>query len=84
MTPRELAEREWAQRAPPRRRRSEERIRQEGEKGKSPRSAAEALGGRISGEGTDEDWLSKMIEYLWPKIRQVTQDMAWEMVPRKS
>ena len=54
LTPRELAEREWAQRAPPRRRRSEERIRQEGEKGKSPRSAAEALGGRISGEGTDE------------------------------
>lgn len=69
LTPREIAEKEWAQRLPPRVHRST----------RSPRSAWSAAGAA----GMDEDWLWKLIEYLWPKIRQVTQEMAWEMVPRK-
>lgn len=40
----------------------------------------EALG-RIQGGNNVEDWLSKLIEHLWPKIRQVIEDTAWETVP---
>jgi len=39
----------------------------------STKSAAEA----------GEDWLSMLIQYLWPKIRQVIEDTAWDTVPRK-
>jgi len=30
-----------------------------------------------------EDWVSKLIENLWPHIHDVTQDIAWESVPRE-
>ena len=35
------------------------------------------------GVGDDEDWFSKLIEYLWPKICKVVEDISWETVPRK-
>ena len=38
---------------------------------------------KAPGAEDGEDWLSKVIEHLWPKIAKVIEDMAWEMVPRK-
>lgn len=35
------------------------------------------------GSKAPEDWISVLIEVLWPKIRKVTEDIAWEQVPRK-
>jgi hypothetical protein len=30
-----------------------------------------------------EDWLSMLVQHLWPNMRQVIEDTAWDMVPRK-
>ncbi|KAI3438809.1 hypothetical protein D9Q98_001226 [Chlorella vulgaris] len=36
--------------------------------------------GRRQG-GTEEDWLSQMVERLWPYLRQAIEKLAWEMLP---
>lgn len=45
--------------------------------------STKSAGTRVPGAEDGEDWLSKLVEHLWPKIRQVIEDMSWEMVPRK-
>jgi hypothetical protein len=45
--------------------------------------SSKSAGTVVPGMEDGEDWFSKLIEYLWPKIRQVIEDMGWEMVPRK-
>lgn len=32
----------------------------------------------------EEDWLSQMVERLWPYLRQAIEKLAWEMLPGES
>ncbi|GAB4823698.1 hypothetical protein N2152v2_010744 [Parachlorella kessleri] len=52
--------------------------------GRSGRRAAGAAVGGHSGaqtHGQDEDWISELVEKMWPYIRAASEKMAWEMLP---
>lgn len=59
---------------------------QQNEKGKDEVEEQSMVGSPMTqrrGHKAPEDWISILIEVLWPKIRKVTEDIAWEQVPRK-
>ncbi len=47
-----------------------------------PGAGTPAAPGGTAAPGTEpEDWISKLVEYLWPKICRATEDIAWDTVP---
>ena len=47
----------------------------------TPATAIASTAAKHRREEATEDWLSKLIEHLWPKIRKTSEDLAWETVP---
>lgn len=47
----------------------------------TPPVAGAARTGRGGAGGMDEDWISELVEHLWPYVKVAVEQMAWEMLP---